>query len=401
MKPEENPGLNHAILDSINRLDSWIARNGWKGYDPYDVRSTKLFLPVCKLWHMGAGKYVAFPLLFIEERFRSVFRSILRVNKQMNPKAMALFASGFLRLYKITKRATYKKKAEECLDWLIKNSNENYSGKCWGYPFDWQSRIYIPKGTPSGVVTSVTAHAFLDAYEILENPEFLRIAESCCNFIMNDLNVDHTGKDKLCFSYTPLDNFCVHNANLFSGSVLIRSYQYLRKEELRELGEKALNYTMHFQRDDGSWYYWAPPDENLGTIDNYHTGFVLECINIFRKVLKGDFKYEAQLSKGLNYYAKNLFLKNGVPKMYHKSVYPIDIHSCAQGIITFIESSDFQAEYKNLGLKITDWSIKNMQDKDGYFYYRIYKGGWIDKTPYIRWGQAWMLKALTCALEKR
>jgi len=36
-----------------------------------------------------------------------------------------------------------------------------------------------------------------------------------------------------------------------------------------------------------------------------------------------------------------------------------------------------------------------MQDKEGYFYYRIYKNNYVNKMPYIRWGQAWMLRALS------
>jgi len=35
-----------------------------------------------------------------------------------------------------------------------------------------------------------------------------------------------------------------------------------------------------------------------------------------------------------------------------------------------------------------------MQDENGYFYYRIYKN-YVDRTPYIRWGQAWMLRGLS------
>ena len=39
------------------------------------------------------------------------------------------------------------------------------------------------------------------------------------------------------------------------------------------------------------------------------------------------------------------------------------------------------------------WTKNNMQDKDGHFYYRLTKRG-LDKTAFIRWGQAWMMRAL-------
>ena len=96
----------------------------------------------------------------------------------------------------------------------------------------------------------------------------------------------------------------------------------------------------------------------------------------------------------MKFYTDNLFLRDGTPKIRDDSIYPIDIHSCAQGIITFYELVDLEPKYLNMAKKIAEWSIKNMQDKKGYFYYRIYKNT-VDKTPYIRWGQAWMLRALS------
>ena len=159
------------------------------------------------------------------------------------------------------------------------------------------------------------------------------------------------------------------------------------------MGIKAINFTMSHQNKDGSWYYWATPDKLIYNIDNYHTGFVLECLNICRRSLKEEYEYEEELRKGLKFYANNLFLNDGTPKIRHNSIYPIDIHSCSQGIITFYELADLEPKYLNMTKKIADWSIKNMQDKKGYFYYRIYKNR-VDKTPYIRWGKAWMLRAL-------
>jgi hypothetical protein len=39
-----------------------------------------------------------------------------------------------------------------------------------------------------------------------------------------------------------------------------------------------------------------------------------------------------------------------------------------------------------------------MFDNEGYFYYRFLKNGKIDKTPYIRWSESWMLRALSFVL---
>jgi len=380
--------------DAFHCLDVWISKNGWEGYDPYDIKGEKLFLLLSK------NKYTGYEAELFLNLFPLFSRQIFKIKKNINPKAMALFARGYLLAYKKLGNAGFLKKAKECLSWLECNPSIGYSRYCWGYPFDWQSRIFISKGTPSGVVTSIAAHAFMDAYELTKDEKYLSIVKSCCDFMVNDLNIDEVDQNKICFSYTPLDNFHVHNASLFSASVLARAYPFIRREKYRELATNAMNYTVSYQNKNGSWYYWAPPDKVIGKVDNYHTGFVLECLNICRRLLGQDFSYEKELEKGLSFYAKNLFLKNGMPKMAHDSIYPIDIHSCSQGIITFYELSDFNNEYLNLAKKIAVWTIRNMQDINGYFYYRLYKSGYISKIPFIRWGQAWMLRSLSYIEEK-
>ena len=378
------------IDDSFHKLDSWVMENGWQGYDPYDIKGEKIFLLLQR------NKYATFGSNLLLNRFPMLSRKVFRVKKAINAKAMALFARGYLNCYKKSGDEKYLDIALSCLNWLIENPSKGYSGFCWGYPFDWQSRVFIPKGTPSGVVTSTAAHAFLDAYEIMKDDKYLNIAKSCCEFILNDLNADEVEEDKICFSYTPIDNFHVHNASLFSASTLLRTFTYIKNEEYKDIGLKAINFTVSYQNEDGSWYYWAPPDKLLFNIDNYHTGFVLECLNISRRALKGEFEfeYERELRRGLEFYADNLFLEDGTPKLTNDSVYPVDIHSCAQAIITFCELADFEPKYLRLAEKVAEWCIKNMQDEEGYFYYRIYKR-YVDRMPYIRWGQAWMLRGLS------
>jgi len=49
---------------------------------------------------------------------------------------------------------------------------------------------------------------------------------------------------------------------------------------------------------------------------------------------------------------------------------------------------------------VAGWTIENMQDDDGHFYYRRYNSWLVNKTPTLHWGQATMLSALA-ALSKR
>lgn len=44
-----------------------------------------------------------------------------------------------------------------------------------------------------------------------------------------------------------------------------------------------------------------------------------------------------------------------------------------------------------------DWTLRNMQDKKGFFYYQL-KPGISSKISYMRWSNAFMFNALTCLL---
>jgi hypothetical protein len=107
----------------------------------------------------------------------------------------------------------------------------------------------------------------------------------------------------------------------------------------------------------------------------------------------GDNNYENYLEKGFDYYINTFFTDEGVSKYYTNSVYPIDIHSPAQLIITLVRLGKFH-EYKFLADKVISWTINNMQSDNGYFYYQINKY-FTSKIPYMRWAQAWMFYALS------
>jgi hypothetical protein len=260
------------------------------------------------------------------------------------------------------------------------------------------SRTFIPKQTPSIVVSCIAANAFIDAYEILGNKKYLDIAESTCNFLLNDLNIDRTNENMICFSYTPLDNFHVHNANLFGACLLARIYTHRDRDNYIRLVEKTTNFTSFHQNKDGSWYYWAPPDKLLYKVDNYHTGFNLEHLIVIKQALGSKFHYDENLDKGIRYYKEHLFVKETIPKIAPQSIYPVDIHNAAQGIITFSMLEKLNQKFGRVAEKIARWTIANMQDRDGHFYYRLYRYR-IDKMPYVRWGQAWMLYGLSKLLE--
>jgi hypothetical protein len=110
---------------------------------------------------------------------------------------------------------------------------------------------------------------------------------------------------------------------------------------------------------------------------------------------------------GHRYYQAAFFTNDGAPRYFHNRTFPIDIHSCSQAILHFSAFSAIdppappRSQKRDLGhplnidraWKTFDWTLGNMAAPDGSFYYERHRL-WTNRTPYMRWGQAWMLRAL-------
>jgi hypothetical protein len=56
--------------------------------------------------------------------------------------------------------------------------------------------------------------------------------------------------------------------------------------------------------------------------------------------------------------------------------------------------SKLNPEYSKFSETIAEWTIEEMQDKKGFFYYRKLKT-YTNKISFMRWSQAWMFVGLT------
>ena len=82
------------------------------------------------------------------------------------------------------------------------------------------------------------------------------------------------------------------------------------------------------------------------------------------------------------------------PRYYHTRAYPVDIQCAAQAIDTLARLSDGDPACLELSKRVAAWTMRNMQDSKGYFYYRQYPLI-TAKTPMLHWGQATTFKALS------
>jgi hypothetical protein len=107
-----------------------------------------------------------------------------------------------------------------------------------------------------------------------------------------------------------------------------------------------------------------------------------------------DGRFDQTLMNGYTYWKNTFFLPDGTPRYYDHKTLPIDIQCCSQAIDTLVFFHSLDSESLPLALKVAQWSINNMQDPTGYFYYRRYSPWLVNRTPTLHWGQATMLCAL-------
>jgi rhamnogalacturonyl hydrolase YesR len=381
-----NSALKHAIYKSIEHLYYWLEENDYRGHDTFDGLNARFVRSLT-----FETKFLRTVLLQGVRRFPLNLRPLLGINKEHSSKGMGFLARGFMRLHKATGDPVWAGKAESALQWLIDNQLPGYSGACWGNHFDYQSRgFYLPKGVPTVVWTALIGHAFLDAYDHFQKEHYLEIAVSACQHIVRDLGTLRDG-DGTCISYIPIKDTQVHNANTLGGSLLARTYSHTGNQSYRELAEQAMRYTAQYQRPDSSWYYAETADSHW--IDNFHTAYVLDCFKSYAQST-GDDRFDRNLTNGYDYWKKTFFLADGTPRYYDRKTLPLDIQCSSQAIDTLVFFHDRDPESLPLAIKVAQWTITHMQDPSGYFYYRRYGSGIVNKTPTLHWGQATMLSAL-------
>ena len=381
-----NGAVKSQVHKSILLLSGWLERNDYRGYDTFDGLKARFVRPFT-----FENKFLRTVLQQGVRRFPLNLRPLLGVARGYSTKGMGFLARGFMRLHQATGDQAWADKAEFALQWLIENQSTGYSGACWGNHFDYQSRsFYLPKGMPTIVWTALIGHAFLDGYEHFQNNQYLQIAVSACEHILRDLNTYPDGEGT-CISYIPAQNSQVHNANTLGGSLLARTYSHTRNESYWALAQKAIQYTAQHQRPDASWYYGEKA--NLHWVDNFHTAYVLDCFKHYGDST-GDHRFDDNLSRGYEYWKKTFFRPDGMPRYYHYKTLPVDIQCSSQAIDTLVFFSDRDPESLPLALQVAQWTIANMQDRSGYFYYRRYSSWLVNKTPTLHWGQATMMCAL-------
>ena len=424
----QNPLSLNLLIDSINRLENYIAKSNYLGYDPYDALKSPLFrLPLFK-----SNKTLRFGFQQFIKRFPFNLRPLLAVPKGYNPVTLGLCIQGYANLLRGTgyevrgteksspspfalspeppsaQSAEHKAQSknaftpEPCalspmpveyylkrIDFLILELKKlippGYHGACWGYDFPWEARyVSIPAYQPNIVATGIIANALYSVYKITGDSECAALIKSAAHFVLNDLNRTYAG-DEFIFSYSPFDRQQVFNASMKGVRILAQAYSLSGNESLRSEALNATKFVVSNQKKDGSWGYSLA--DKGGWTDNYHSGYILDCLHEY-ELLCSDKQFDENLKVGYKFYYKHFIEENGIPRFYSINKWPGDCTAAGQTILTLCRFGD-----KNKALKVAEWTIKNMQSPSGGFYFRKYRYH-TERTSFMRWSNAWMFAAL-------
>ena len=382
------------ILQTVyDQLLGWCREHDFAGHDPFDALNSRLFQST-PFANSRNARLLWTQLL---KRSPADLRALASVPAERNAKGIALFALAQLATHRRLRTEETELQARNSLSMLLSMKAAGLSGAAWGYNFDWQSRnFFARRGTPTVVPTAFAARAFIEAARAFNADEYLKIARSVCDFLLRDLPRTFETDAELCFSYAPDSNTRIYNASLLAAEVLAEVGELTNDPLLSGVAERAARYVINQQQPDGSWTYGTEPNQSW--IDNFHTAYILFSLKRIISACSLGTEFRQALERGYRYWKETFFLADGWPKYYHDDPYPADAHAAAGAIVTLLECRDGDETSATLAQQIATWTIRNLRDKQGFFYYQRRRFYTVRK-PYMRWTQAWMLYALARLIE--
>jgi hypothetical protein len=383
-------GSARSVYASLKSVESWVERHNYMAYEPFDGLSSPL--------HRITRRHLLLDRLLLQAIRQSPLnlRPLLGVKPLPSTKGRGYMAAGYITMYQVTKDATYRDKAISNLDWLIAHKSAGYKDYAWANHFPFASRGgTYPAHEPIIVWTALVGYAFVDAFEVFGESRFLDVARSICRWILS-LPRERTSTGT-CLSYHHLYQESIHNANMLGAAMLARTWKHSGDGEYLEAAAEAMRYSCTRQLPDGAW--WYAEEDKYHWIDNFHTGYNLDSLRYYIDST-GDNTHREVMLRGLDFYTRNFFRGDGCPRYYHSRTQPIDSQCAAQSIETLARFADLDPAVLPLAERVAQWTIRNMQSRDGHFVYRVYplvKA----RAPMLHWAQATTFRGLTLLLQRQ
>lgn len=411
--------LADAISEVLTDFAEWLRAYGETSWDHQSFFAGPVGGGAKSLYYRNRllGTAAVAPMIFFEAFLPSARR--LFHHPVRFPIADAHYSMGFAFLYEATGDLTQLESAVHFLTELTTSRCHEFKEYCWGYPFDWVTRNGILKEqTPLITTTPYVYEAFLQVYEIFErtsfqlnNPtadlrpldllgDYRQILESIACYAASDIKDFRTSDTASSCSYTPFDEGGVINAAAYRAFLLTSASKVLSKDEYWRIAERNLNFVLENQNPDGSWPYAV--DGVRDFVDHFHTCFVMKALAKIH-ALTGHEACEEALARGVEYYLKNLFDKDGLPKPFSKAprltVYKRELYDCAECINLCLLLRNRFPQLEPTLETVVSGIVKGWIKSDGSFRSRRLHFGW-DNVPMHRWGQAQMFRSLAYYVRK-
>lgn len=383
------------IRDDI--LDRMI-ESSFEGYDPSAIFFSQRLMAIKKA-------ISRVPLSFVRRALnsmvaRSVFYSgelaipLLKPQKSTYAKGLALVLSGL----------SHQRENRDLENQLVEMIfHKKLSGKfLWAHDIDYSfpGGIPVTKQTPNLVTTAFVANAFYDLYKSRRGERYKEYFLSIVEDIFGDIPYRSVGDDKICFMYTPVTDYHVHNANLLY-SELLAKYLELDGKNIKsgeDLIERSLRYSFSDFDSTGTYPYAGPPTRKYA-LDNYHTGYLLRSLNEINRILgeKLPFNVSLRIKNLLKFYLDS-FVGSEVVVRDSKGV--VQSHSLAETILILkIFDHHLTEEERRRSLSTVHKTMSLLYDKERRCFINNAKKtmfGYIkDSTEMVRWSNAWMFYALS------
>jgi len=307
----------------------------WRSLDPFDFLLAPFGERTRRL-----SPFAARLLIQLGRRSGRGLRRLAQIRPREEAKAIADFLWASVVLAAAGQASWVSSYHEALSSRLERLSIELPNGRGWGYQFPYASRfVSVPAHTPNAYATVCCVTALTSAASYLQDDYLLDIASSGARSVSVDLGIVRDGEQSW-FRYYPGDDSWVVNVQALIAGCFQELGQLANNDKLCTYAELAATAAIVAQQNDGSFPYAM--DKRGQFVDAFHTGFVLEGLNRFRRCGgKVDLvDVDASVANGMDFMRQHLIGLAHLPRRFPDGPVALDGQNVAQLIQTLVLCGD-------------------------------------------------------------
>ena len=292
-----------ALLAAVRRTEALILSENYRGYDPYDALTSPLFrLPLLR-----SNRFVRRGAQQVFRRIPFNMRPALGIRKGLSPVTLGLVLQAWASLADAfpDEREDYETSGAVLVSRLDAMSTPGWSGACWGYDFDWETRdgpVPPARRRSWRRASSPTGSSSRPSRSASRRRDPFAKAPAPSSSTTSSAQQDRTAASA---GHTPPAIVRVFSTRQRRGRGCWR--RCTRRRAAKSCARpppSSLRYVALHQRPDGSWPYAV--DDPRTWSDNFHTGYVLDAFAEYR-ARTGDTQFDDVAEHGWRHYREHFF----------------------------------------------------------------------------------------------